>query len=89
MIDKDDFDIWLAHPVTLHVFDLLTRKAAEAKRAWEIASWEQGSADPLLLADLRARAELLTDITELEHEDIEDEPERDNTDRVSDTNQGH
>ncbi len=73
MIEKDDFDIWLAHPVTRHVFDLLTRKADEAKRAWAVASWDKGNNDPLLLADLRARAELLTDITELTHEEVSDE----------------
>ena len=82
MIDKADFEIWIANSITRHVFDLLASKAAEAKRAWSIASWENGDANPLLLADLRARAELLNDIVELTHEDIEedDEPERDTSD---------
>jgi hypothetical protein len=82
MIDKADFEIWLANSVTQHVFGILASKADEAKSKWLTASWGNGEASPLLLVDLRARAELLIDIVELEFEDIEedDEPERNTPD---------
>lgn len=71
MIEKEDFDSWLENPVTQAVFRALSMKAQEAKEKWVRSSWNEGQNDPLLLADLRARAEIAQDITELKHEDLE------------------
>lgn len=71
MIEKDDFEAWRENPVTLAVFRALTIKAEEAKAKWQSASWDGGRCDPLLLADLRARAEIASDIVELSHEELE------------------
>ena len=48
-------------------------------------SWHGGSADPLGLADLRARAEIINDLREIPFEELEamnDEPKRNKSDRV-------
>jgi hypothetical protein len=71
MIEKEDFEAWQANPVTVAVFRALAAKAEEAKQKWLSASWQGGRPDPLLLADLRARAEIATDIVNLSHEDLE------------------
>lgn len=71
-IEKDDFNQWLDHPVTEWVFARLRDKSEECKQSWLARSWGQGQNDPLLLADLRARAEAWTDIADMKYEDIAD-----------------
>ena len=69
-IEKEEFDQWLGHPVTEWMMRAHNEKADEAKETWLKASWEGGNADPLLLADLRARAEVFRDFAELNYEDM-------------------
>lgn len=78
---KEDFDLWRDHPVTEQVFRALESLGEEAKRVWLQASWGKGQCDPVLLADLRARAEVVNDLRELTFEQLEaalndDESER-------------
>jgi len=69
-VTKDDFDAWKEHPVTLAVMDKLRTHIREAEVRWMQSSWGRGNADPLILTDLRARGLVLTEIVNLEHEDI-------------------
>ena len=71
MIEKDDFESWRDNPITQAVFEVMKRHGEEAKAKWLTASWEQGSTDPALLADLRARAEVCEDYRNITLEDLE------------------
>lgn len=72
-IEAEDFKQWLDQPVTEVVLRYLKRKSEECKTAWLAASWEKGECEPLLLADLRATEKILSDLANLEYEDIKDE----------------
>lgn len=54
---RDDFVTWRDNAVTLFVFAALRNAAAEQKTAWDDVSWHGGEADPLLLTELRTRAD--------------------------------
>lgn len=75
-IEKEDFDQWLAHPVTEQVMRALEKLSEKSKEEWLKASWDGGIVDPLLLADLRARAQVVKDLTDLKLEDIQDDDEK-------------
>lgn len=80
-IEKEDFEQWLAHPVTEWVFAAHRILAERAKQKWIEQSWDGGNPDPMMLVDLRARAQVINDLCELKHEEIEaafddDKPER-------------
>jgi hypothetical protein len=72
-IEKEDFEQWQAHPVTEEVARALRSLAEQAKLKWIEASWEGGNTDPLLLADLRARHQITSDLSELTYEQLERE----------------
>lgn len=89
MIDREAFEEWLAHPVTEHVLKRVGELAEANKQKWMDESWGSGKCDPMMLIDLKARAEAARDLSELKYEDIEDEgdqhkrqdqPERDSAD---------
>jgi uncharacterized phage-associated protein len=69
-LTKDEFVAWRHHPVTRLVFERLQEHIKQAENMWLKCSWETGKADPILLADLRARAIVLKEIITLEHGDI-------------------
>lgn len=77
MIEREDFDLWRDHPVTVHVFKELRKVADKAKEKWIALSWEAGETDPVLLADLRAKAEIVNDLIEVSYEDILDDSSED------------
>lgn len=83
MIDKDDFDLWLANPVTEAVFRMLKQEADGAKEQWVRMSWA-GQIDQLTHQYLRARADTYNSVCELEFKDLEEshdeERERNPTD---------
>lgn len=70
MIDKEAFEEWLAHPVTEEVRRALQVLAERNKQKWIEVSWDGGQADPMTLADLRARHETALDLSELTHEEL-------------------
>lgn len=72
MIDREAFDEWLAHPVTEHVLKRVGELAEANKQKWIDQSWGQRVCDPMILTDLKARAEAAKDLSELRYEDIED-----------------
>lgn len=75
-ITEEDFKAWLESPTTQEVFRAMQALSERARESWIDASWKQGKCDPVLLADLRARAEVAEDISTLSYEDIEHELER-------------
>jgi hypothetical protein len=86
-LEKDDFDAWRSDPVTVEVMRVVQRLADRAKEKWLEISWAGGSADPVMLADLRARAEIATDLFEMTFEDYtektdDEKPERHSPDRI-------
>ena len=86
MIDREMFEEWLAHPVTEHVLKRVGELAEANKQKWIDESWGAGRCEPLVLIDLKARAEAAKDLSELKWSDIDDEPERRAADRVQGTN---
>ncbi len=85
MIDKDDYEIWLANPVTEQLHRFCFQQADEAEKTWHDAAWTGGNLTPELRADLSAMARVLREIPSLELEDIQpeedhEEQKRDKTD---------
>lgn len=77
-IDRELFEEWLANPVTEHVLAKVLETAEANKALWMQISWEGGSADPLKLAELKARYEAGLDLSSITYEDVrDDEHERD------------
>ena len=72
-IEAEDFKAWLDNPVTERVWRYLKKQQAECKAAWLAASWDTGQCDPLVLADLRAKEQILSDLANLEYDDVKDE----------------
>lgn len=72
MITKDDFEQWRANPVTEEVSRALVRLAERNKAEWMRASWDCGEANPVILADLKARYETANDLSELTFEQLEE-----------------
>lgn len=70
MIDKEDFEQWRAHPITEAVNRALVKLAERNKAKWISVSWDGGQTDPVILADLRARAEIAQDLSELTIEEF-------------------
>lgn len=70
-IDKVAFEEWLANPVTEEVFRAFDRLGQAAKEKWVAQSWGAGKIDPLMLADLRARAEVVEDFRKVDFETLE------------------
>lgn len=77
---EEDFDAWLALPVTQRVLKWTKQHSEEAKETWVEMSWSNGNPDPVALADLKAQAQLAEDFSNISHKDISDEkPQRDTT----------
>ena len=75
---EEDFDAWLALPVTQHVLKWAKQYSEEARKQWVELSWDNGDCDPVKLADLKAQSALAEDFSNVSYEDISDgEPERD------------
>ena len=72
MIDREMFEEWLAHPVTEHVLKRVGELAEANKQKWIDESWTAGKCDPMMLIDLKARAEAAKDLSEIEWSDIDD-----------------
>ncbi len=72
MIDSEQFEEWLAHPVTEHVLKRVGELAEANKQKWMDESWVAGKCDPMMLIDLKARAEAAKDLSEIEWSDIGD-----------------
>jgi uncharacterized phage-associated protein len=71
-IEKDDFEAWRDNPITQAVFKAFDMLGEKAKQQWLTASWQNGNTDPLMLADLRARAEVVEDFRNVSLDDLEE-----------------
>lgn len=72
MIEREDFDLWLASPITAHMLKRHAEMVEQFKGEWMAYSWEGQETNPLKLADLRARAEVANDIVTMKYEDFDD-----------------
>lgn len=84
MITEDEFEVWRTDHTTKLVFQALEKLEERAKSKWLETSWEGGNPNWELLIDLKARVEVINDLRELRHEDLEDilneQSERDHPD---------
>ena len=71
-ITKEDFDSWRDNIVTEEVFRAFDHLAEMAKEQWLAKSWVKGECDPIVLAYLRARAQVVEDFRTMKFEDIEE-----------------
>jgi uncharacterized phage-associated protein len=71
-IEKDDFEAWRDSPITQAVFAAFDKLGESAKAKWLAMSWGEGNPDPLQLADLRARAEVVEDFRKVTLADLEE-----------------
>jgi hypothetical protein len=69
-IDKDDYELWRAHPVTELVNKALLRLAEKNKQKWMEVSWDGGEANPMTLLELRVRAQAAEDLSRLELDEL-------------------
>jgi hypothetical protein len=86
MIDREMFEEWLAHPVTEHVLKRVGELAELNKQKWIDESWGAGRCEPMVLIELKARAQAAKDLSTIEWSDIDDEPERDTPYRIQGAN---
>ncbi len=73
MIDRESFEEWKASPVTEHVLKRVGALADLNRQKWIDESWGSGNCDPMVLVELKARAQAATDLSEIKFEDIDDE----------------
>ena len=71
-ISKEDFETWLANPITEEVFRAFERLGVKAKDSWLTESWGKGNVDPVFLADLRARSQVIEDFRTITLADLEE-----------------
>lgn len=57
LISEDEFLAWRDDPVTQGIIRTLSAMADAQREAWLAASWDAGSTDPVLLTELRTRAD--------------------------------
>jgi hypothetical protein len=70
-ITKEDFESWLASPVTEAVHAALVTFAKDAEATWLDMSWLNDNCDPMQLRDLKARATVAIDLKNWTFEDLE------------------
>lgn len=64
----EEFQAWREHPVSQWVFQAVRTSAQAQKAAWDQAAWDSGKPDPLLLTELRTRADALNGLHETTYE---------------------
>lgn len=74
-ISPEDFEAWLANPITAALMDSARKKADAAKQAWAAASWSKPIADMnkldvTQLAYLRGKAEIFESFARIEMKDL-------------------
>lgn len=69
-ISRDDFARWRDDPVTRAVTRAFRLTRDDCEHAWKDASWNNGHANPLLLKELRTRADAYEAIADLTYEGL-------------------
>jgi len=77
MIDRESFEEWLANPVTEHVLKRVGALAEQNRQKWIDESWGAGNCDPMVLVELKARAQAAMDLSDIRYEDVKDDDEKD------------
>lgn len=54
---EDEFESWCLHPVTQFVAQAMENAADDQREEWLRQSWGSGMANPVLLMELRTRAD--------------------------------
>lgn len=65
---REDFARWKDDFVTRYIFRALEIAFDDQKRAWTDASWINGHANPLLLQELRTRADAYASLSDTSYE---------------------
>jgi hypothetical protein len=65
----EEFQAWREHPATQWVLRAAEKAADLQQIAWNDASWGRGEADPLMLTELRTRADAYRALGETSYED--------------------
>lgn len=65
---KDEFAMWRESPITRWIMSACRAMADSQKNEWWEVSWKQGQAEPLLLTELRTRADAYAALFETEYE---------------------
>lgn len=71
-MEAEEWDQWRNNPVTTWVMAALKKSSEAQRRAWVDASWEGGIADPLLLNELRTRADAYAAMSEVTFEGLKE-----------------
>lgn len=71
-MEAEDLEQWRNNPVTTWVVAALKKSSEAQRRAWVDASWESGTADPLLLIELRTRADAYDAMSEVTFEGLKE-----------------
>lgn len=70
--EKDEWDDWRDHPVTVWLFDTFLKNEIEAtKQEFIDYAWGRAGNDPIKHASLFERANVLSDLVTLTYEDLE------------------
>lgn len=72
MVTREEYDSWLADPITQWVFRGCRRAAAAEQAEWQRVSWSNGVANQRVLDQLRDRASALTELCENDFENWAD-----------------
>ena len=70
MIDRHEFEAWRLHPVTKIVFGVLAAHVEECKQRWFQESWVSMKFDEKRLPYIRGRADALSQIIDLNYDDV-------------------
>jgi len=65
---REEFAAWRADPATLFAFAALEAAAEAQKAVWDTESWGRCQANPLLLMELRTRADAYRAMQEADYE---------------------
>jgi hypothetical protein len=74
-ISAEEFAAWRDDPVTQIVLKAHLEMAEKQREGWAKASWDAGTVDPLLLTELKTRADAYRAIAECSYEDVVGEAE--------------
>lgn len=69
-VSEEEFGAWRDEPITRRILDTLGAMADAQREGWLTASWEGGNNDPLLLTELRTRADAYRALAEGSYADF-------------------
>jgi hypothetical protein len=70
MIDREEFEAWLAHPITVALLKKCEEMAEKQKERWLKASWQAKPVDLDTLQYKRGKANAYTVIAGIGYEDL-------------------